>query len=498
MSDEIIVNKMDCARIPTDVGEFTLCLYHNNHDDKEHLALTVGDLSAGPPPLVRVHSECFTGDVLGSRRCDCGPQLAAAMRLIAAEGRGVILYLRQEGRGIGLLEKLRAYNLQDLGYDTVDANLLLGHQPDLRDYRVAAEMLRDLDVTSLRLLTNNPDKIAGLERCGLRVAERVPLETAVHAENAHYLDTKARRMRHLLNGITNDELRMTNSKEIADDEGGARGQEPGAREADSPPATPYSPAASEPVTRHSSPVTPNELVTRHSSLVTVDDLLTIPTGREGRPFVTLSYAQSLDGSIAARRGEPTAISGPEALRLTHQLRAVHDAILVGIGTVLADDPQLTVRLVRGRDPQPVVLDSRLRFPLWARLLREGRRPWVLTTDAANPSRQAELEAAGVRVVRLAAGPDGMVSLNAALDYLGHARLRAVMVEGGATVIGNFLAARLADRLVLTIAPLLLGGLHAVGDGALPSANGRAFPALVRPRYLAVGRDVILYGELEGV
>ena len=476
MTGEIVVNKMDCARIPTDVGEFTLCLYHNNSDGKEHLALTVGNLS-GPPPLVRVHSECFTGDVLGSRRCDCGPQLAAAMRLIAEEGRGVVLYLRQEGRGIGLLEKLRAYNLQDLGYDTVDANLLLGHQPDLRDYQVAAEMLKDLGVTDLRLLTNNPDKISGLERCGLRVTERVPLETAVHAENAHYLDTKVRRMRHLLNGVTGED--------------GTRDQGPGVSEAESPPA-----ALSELVTRHSSLVAPDELVTPHSSLVAPEELLTIPTGRDARPFVTLSYAQSLDGSIAARRGEPTPISGPEALRLTHQLRAAHDAILVGIGTVLADDPRLTVRLVRGRDPQPVVVDSRLRFPLWARLLREGRRPWVLTTETAGPARQAELEAAGARVVRLPAGPDGMVSLEAALDYLNsRARLRSLMVEGGATVIGAFLAARLANRLVLTIAPVLLGGLNALGPSA--SANGHTLPRLTRPRYLNAGRDVVLYGELEG-
>ena len=462
MSEEISVEQMACARIPTDVGEFTLCLYHNNLDGKEHLALLYGDIAAGPPPLVRVHSECFTGDVLGSRRCDCGPQLAASMRLIAAEGRGALLYLRQEGRGIGLLEKLRAYNLQDIGYDTVEANLMLGHQPDLRDYRVAAEMLRNLGVTALRLLTNNPDKIAGLERCGLAVVERVPLEMAVHAENAHYLDTKVRRMRHLLR-VTSDELRVTSSEAVGVDQG---------------PATNAN--GSEPATHHSPPATPDEL------------LAELPP-RPGRPFVTLSYAQSLDGSIAARRGATTPISGPEALRLTHQLRAHHDAILVGVGTVLADDPQLTVRLVRGPNPQPVIVDSRLRLPPTARLLGDGR-PWIATTDAADRRQQAALEAAGARVVRLPADDTGRVSLPALFAYLHRQHVHSLMVEGGARVIGRVLAERLADRLVLTIAPLLLGGLNAVGGA--PSLNGHLLPALLRPRYRVVGRDVVLFGELE--
>ena len=493
MTEGITVEQMACARIPTDVGEFTLCLYHNNLDGKEHLALLYGDIAAGPPPLVRVHSECFTGDVLGSRRCDCGPQLAASMRLIAAEGRGALLYLRQEGRGIGLLEKMRAYNLQDIGYDTVEANLMLGHQPDLRDYRVAAEMLRDLGITALRLLTNNPDKIAGLERCGLAVVERVPLEMAVHAENAHYLDTKVRRMQHLLR-VTSDELRVTSSEATAD-EATSVAQPPAAD--DTPLTTRHSPPSARPT------IEPNgsdsELVTRHSSLVTSDELLAELPARPGRPFVTLSYAQSLDGSIAARRGATTPISGPEALRLTHQLRAHHDAILVGIGTVLADDPQLTVRLVPGPNPQPVIVDSRLRLPPTARLLGDGR-PWIATTDAADRRRQAALEAAGARVVRLPADDAGRVSLPALLAYLHRQHVRSLMVEGGARVITGILAERLADRLVVTIAPLLLGGLNAVSTGrpSGPAAlNGQLLPALIRPHYRVVGRDVVLFGDLEG-
>lgn len=185
------------ARIPTVDGEFQLYMYHDGQS-KEHLALVCGDVRDQEAVLVRVHSECFTGDVLGSMRCDCGPQLLAARRLIAEAGRGVIVYLRQEGRGIGLLDKLRAYNLQDQGYDTVDANLILGHQADAREYSVAAAILDDLGIRSIRLLTNNPDKIESLQALGIHVLDRVPLQTPVNAENAGYLQTKARRLNHLL------------------------------------------------------------------------------------------------------------------------------------------------------------------------------------------------------------------------------------------------------------------------------------------------------------
>ncbi len=194
----VTVKREVCARIPTEEGEFRLCLYSNNRDDKEHLALVMGD-PAGEAVPVRLHSECFTGDVLGSRRCDCGEQLHLAMQFIAREGRGVVVYLRQEGRGIGLLDKLRAYNLQDQGYDTVEANLLLGHQADERDYDIGVAILRDLGVRSVRLLTNNPAKVEALQAAGLTVVERVPLVPTVHEENRFYLETKVRRMHHLLN-----------------------------------------------------------------------------------------------------------------------------------------------------------------------------------------------------------------------------------------------------------------------------------------------------------
>jgi GTP cyclohydrolase II len=195
---EYHITHMASARIPTRFGEFQLRLYRNNQDAKEHLALVLGDVADHANVLTRIHSECFTGDVLGSLRCDCGEQLEHALEHIATEGAGVLLYLRQEGRGIGLLAKLRAYNLQDEGYDTVDANLALGHRADERDYTPAVAILRDLGICSVRLITNNPTKLEALRELNVPVVARVPLPATVHAHNKNYLDTKARRMRHIL------------------------------------------------------------------------------------------------------------------------------------------------------------------------------------------------------------------------------------------------------------------------------------------------------------
>ena len=194
-----LVERISCARIPNRHGEFQLCLYANTVDEKEHLAFSMGEIKDHDDVLVRVHSECFTGDVLGSQRCDCGEQLDRSMEMIAAEGRGVVVYMRQEGRGIGLAEKLRAYVLQDDGHDTVDANLMLGHQADARDYTVAALILADLGVRSVRLMTNNPTKIDDLSRLGVRVTSRVPIEPQeVNSNNRRYLLTKVKRMNHLM------------------------------------------------------------------------------------------------------------------------------------------------------------------------------------------------------------------------------------------------------------------------------------------------------------
>jgi GTP cyclohydrolase II len=213
--------------------------------------------------------------------------------------------------------------------------------------------------------------------------------------------------------------------------------------------------------------------------------------RTGRPFVTLSYAQSLDGSIADRPGHPLALSGSQAMALTHGLRAAHEAILVGIGTVLADNPRLNVRLVAGQDPQPIVVDSRLRFPPYANLLKNRRSPWIATNEGVEAERQQALEAAGARILQVP-GINGWVDLAALLENLGSMGINSLMVEGGAQIITSFLISRLVDQVVLTIAPLLVGGLRVVGH--LGHSPRRRLPRLINLSYQQLGDDLVLRGE----
>ncbi|WP_010273950.1 bifunctional 3,4-dihydroxy-2-butanone-4-phosphate synthase/GTP cyclohydrolase II [Paenibacillus senegalensis] len=196
---ENLVKREVEVKLPTDFGVFNTIAYTNEVDNKEHIAIVKGEIDGSQPTLVRVHSECLTGDIFHSHRCDCGPQLEAALRQIDAAGNGVLLYMRQEGRGIGLINKLKAYKLQEEGFDTVDANLKLGFASDLRDYGIGAQILRDLGVRKMRLLTNNPRKIKGLEGYGLEVVERVPIQMPENESNSRYLRTKKAKLGHLLN-----------------------------------------------------------------------------------------------------------------------------------------------------------------------------------------------------------------------------------------------------------------------------------------------------------
>jgi 3,4-dihydroxy 2-butanone 4-phosphate synthase / GTP cyclohydrolase II len=195
---EILIERQEVVSMPTDYGDFKLHLYQSMVDDVHHLALVKGNISADEPTLVRVHSECLTGDVFGSRRCDCGNQLHAALKQIDEAGSGILVYMRQEGRGIGLAAKIQAYKLQEAGLDTVEANEKLGYPMDLREYGTGAQILVDLGVRHIRLITNNPKKVVGLEGYGLNIIEQIPIKTPANPHNQRYLDTKREKMGHLL------------------------------------------------------------------------------------------------------------------------------------------------------------------------------------------------------------------------------------------------------------------------------------------------------------
>ncbi len=427
------------TRLPTGFGEFALYLYPE--DGKEHLALVKGDVPGLSEVPVRVHSECLTGDVFGSRRCDCGDQLRHTLQFLGRAEAGILLYLRQEGRGIGLIKKMEAYNLQDQGMDTVEANIRLGHQPDERDYGIAARMLRDLEVRSIRLITNNPHKVEELQRHGVPVTARIPIEVGHHRENLGYLRSKAERMSHVLSF--------------------------------------------------------REFMPEHHDLAfirpLIDQLHLAAGSGHALPFITLTYAQSMDGSIAADAGAPLALSSRQALGLTHYLRAHHDGLLVGVNTILADDPQLNVRYAEGEDPRTVILDSHLRTPVDCRVLRQAKKPpIIITTAAADAGQRSRLAERGARILQVDLDPDGCVDLRQALAALAAEGIHTLMVEGGGKIISAFFKHHLVNYCVITITPKIIGGLKAI-EGL--SAAGETPLTLTECRYQPLGSDIIAYGPV---
>lgn len=421
-----------------------LYYYSNNLDDKEHIALVKGNVSLRKGVVARVHSECFTGDVIGSRRCDCGDQLHKAMQMIGRSDCGVLIYLRQEGRGIGLLEKLKAYNLQDQGLDTVDANIRLGHRPDEREYSFASLILKDLQILSVRLITNNPNKINELSALGIQVDERIPVEIDFHEHNREYLKTKAKKMDHLLNVDV----------DCSD---------------------------------------PAQFDFLHPLLKQLRDR---NDGHNKRMFITLSFAQSIDGSVAFNRSHGCPLSCRQSLEMTHLLRARHSALLVGVNTIRVDDPKLTVRFANGNNPQPVILDSKLCIPTNAHILNDRhRRPIIITTDRAPPDKKVFLEKLGARVYTVNKTLEGKVELVEAVDLLRSMNFSTLMVEGGASVINQFLSCQLIDYCIITLAPKLIGGLKAVEDLICPDHPSPL--SIIDCQYHRLGSDLIVFGAPSG-
>jgi 3,4-dihydroxy 2-butanone 4-phosphate synthase/GTP cyclohydrolase II len=408
------------------------------------LALVAGDVRDREDVLTRLHSECLTGDALGSLRCDCGLQLRLALRAIAAEQCGVLVYATgHEGRGIGLLNKLRAYVEQDRGADTVDANLRLGLPVDVRDYRDTAAVLAELGVRSIRLLTNNPAKVAALRDAGTTINDVVPLATSPHARNVDYLHTKQARLGH---------IRPTGST-LANGKGAGL-----------------------------------------NSAIDASEILGAVRPRDDRPYVVLKFAQTLDGRIATSIGDAKWISTEAERTLSHALRASCDGVLVGIGTVIQDDPQLTVRMVPGASPMRVVLDSTARMPLNARALDTDAATTVLTTKRSTASNRSALRRAGARVEVLGQGPDG-VDLLAALACLRHSGVESLLVEGGGKVITSMLAAGVVDRVIVAVSPVIIGtGTDAVRElGVSRITDGIR---LVNRSVHAVSDDVVLAWDID--
>jgi GTP cyclohydrolase II len=430
------------TRLPTALGDFAVHGFEST-DGFVYLALIKGEIGDGRSVLSRIHSECLTGDVLGSLRCDCGPQLRLALNRIAAEGRGVLVYaIGHEGRGIGLLNKLLAYKLQDGGLDTVDANLELHLPVDDRDFEDSARVIANCGVRTARLLTNNPRKAAALAAVGVDVEEVVSMTISPHTRNRAYLETKRERLGHLQPASTERLHPITNGAASAPDISDLVGE-----------------------------------VKRHTD----------------RPYVILKFAQTLDGRLATMSGDSKWISGPQERLISHALRACCDGVLVGLGTVEADDPRLSVRLVPGASPLRVVLDSRLRLSRDRQVLNDEAPTLIFTGLQADDAYRREIETRGVSIRQVRSSPEGL-DLHECLRDLSEFGVETLLVEGGARVITSFLKAGLADRVIVGIAPMVIGsGKESVGDLRIHRISEALH--LENESVYLTGRDVIVSGDL---
>jgi GTP cyclohydrolase II len=527
ITESIVVGTLAIAKLPSEFGQFKIYGYRNTLDNSENVAIVKGEPAQfDNPVMVRIHSECLTGDALGSLRCDCRMQLQAALRIIENAGQGIVVYLAQEGRGIGLLNKVKAYSLQDLGLDTVEANERLGFSADLRDYSMAAHILKDLGVKQIRLITNNPRKIARLQSYDIEVVERMPLGIEPNEYNLKYLTTKANKLGHLLDvkhlqslaikALKIDEYLEEIWPALLECKESLRNEPPQVHEywaffgkAKSPwsfkklyekkisdiPESDFLIIIDFPNDFCQNLDFANQLFSQVQSAIVFksgspfkSDLVQdaqcfkgmsssdgwqtfslyirlLVAQREAylekRPFLMAHLAQSLDGRIAAVNGNSQWLSNEANLKHAHRLRALHDAVMVGAATATLDNPKLTVRLVTGKHPTPVIIEGKNDLRLDdLQMMRLHEKMIVLYPQGK--SHRVLPQAAKGKILDIPISPKkgsperSLLAPSEILNVLYEKGISSIFLEGGGQTVSYFLQADCIDLLHLHFSPLILG------------------------------------------
>lgn len=474
------------VRLPVEIGNFSLHLF-TDEEEKEHLALVKGEVKGKGEVLTRIHSECLTGDLFGSMRCDCGPQLRQSMKMIEEEGQGLVIYLRQEGRGIGLAEKLKAYNLQDLGYDTVDANIRLGHKGEERDYQIAADILNQLGVISVRLLSNNPDKINSLRDYGIAIDSRIPLNPPVHHENVRYLKTKVDRMDHEL------DFNLLS------------------------PSTPEREEILRYVKKHLSGKKANEDKTNEgktnewkanegmANKEMANEGMTTEAGKD-EVFITLSYFQGLEGCVA--NPDPNSIGGVrDNLIFKGQLRQIHDAHVIDSSSFMALEPSIIKIFPEGFDSIPIIINSEGSMNTGfldhlnsyvQSVSQDGQEsgaenvPKVYVILPENSVIPDDPAMEGLVILPLvdSVGSLDLAGLKASLQKEG---ITSLVVEGPRDTISEIINRQEADLIISTVLPCFLGSTtECYGTGQSEGVKGDY--CMDGFRYNKLGGELVYYGK----